>query len=94
MALRALDLEFMRPKFMVVRLGLPWLPQGGPTEVLLERDVQETVDILHRNGFVAHEDSYINRQGQREYCGDSDARFRCVWATRANVIELGWEHMY
>lgn len=85
--LRALDLEFMRPKVIIVRLLLSGDTSGRNDSE--HEDVVETLRILHRNGYMAFEDNVSS------YCVGKSGHektvkgvYRCILATRANYFEF------
>lgn len=51
--LRALDMEFIRAKFIIVKLY-------GSSETYIEESVKETKEILHRNGYMVLEGPRAN----------------------------------
>jgi len=84
--LKYLDLNFLRPKFVLIRVGEPlepWLPKAqeidkwkGKKKTIWD-DAREAMKILSRNGYMA----YIDQEG---YCNTGV----CVWGIRFNTLEL------
>jgi len=85
-ALKYLDLTFLRPKFILVRIGEPleqWLPKAqdmqkwnGKKKTIWD-DAREAMKILSRNGYMA----YIDQEG---YCTTGI----CIWGIRFNTLEI------
>lgn len=85
-ALKYIDFTFLRPKFIVVRIGEPleqWLPNAQEMEKWKGKkktiwdDAREAMKILSRNGYMA----YIDQEG---YCQTGV----CIWGIRFNILEL------
>jgi hypothetical protein len=76
--LLGLDLVFMRPKFIFVRLTANSVAE-------LERDAKTATKFLTRNGFVAQQESEGYCHNRAKSGGLVHA---CIWGTRLNAFEI------
>lgn len=77
-ALLGLDLIYMRPKLIVVRLM-------AQTETQLAADVLTASRFLSRNGFNVHPETEGHCTGGHDVAGSF---YSCIWGTRLNTFEL------